>query len=462
MAAYVPTEFMKDGVKETATTWKDHFQYIWDGWTPVTDAIPTPKSGAATQQDLRRLQGELRRQAILTSPSSPKLGPVTTDFTAVNVNITPNGAIYNRQYVMSNMSPVTGSVPAAWPCDMGEGIAAYSAGYHFAYASWQAIPRSMRVMCDGNGFVWYQNGANTLNDFMVYVDGRPTSLTPYTGGPAAVPHFNEITFPTNKVRQIEIRTSAGILAVYTKKPYTLWRPQPVRGPRVLVMGDSFTSSMSATKSMSAMYWNIGPWIGSDDVWVDHYGGTGYGVHNTTNGTDVPAAGPNRYLDRLYHDYGNGAIWDVKAINPDMVVVHGGGANDNYKGRTNAQIIADVVLHFQNLRRKLPNARLVFIEGFAPPLAGFSDNNPAYIAIRQGAQAALQSVGVYYVDVATTDPWIKGTGYAGTGDATENSYAYISADQVHPNDAGHEYIKARLAPKLRRILADDGTLLNTLI
>jgi lysophospholipase L1-like esterase len=117
--------------------------------------------------------------------------------------------------------------------------------------------------------------------------------------------------------------------------------------------------------------------------------------------------------------------------------------------------------FTNLRAVAPNAKLVFVEGFAPP-TGFSGFNADYIAIRAAAQAALAAIGVTYINVATLLPWIKGTGYNSTGDATENSYAYISSDGVHPNDAGHLYIRQRMGQRLRRVLYDDGSLLNALV
>jgi lysophospholipase L1-like esterase len=40
--------------------------------------------------------------------------------------------------------------------------------------------------------------------------------------------------------------------------------------------------------------------------------------------------------------------------------------------------------------------------------------------------------------------------------------YVGGDNIHPTAAGHIYIRERVAIALRRILADDGTLLNTLI
>jgi lysophospholipase L1-like esterase len=312
-------------------------------------------------------------------------------------------------------------------------------------------------MCDGDKFCWYLGG--NLAGQAIYVDGRPVAATPYATGAAM--QFQTMLFPSAKARLIEIRTSAAIAAVYTQKPYQLWKPPPRRGPRVVIIGDSYAAGSGVTTSLNGMYYDIGPHIGSEDVWLDAQGGSGYGVHSTTNGTDVPAGGPNRYLDRITKVI-SAQTWDLAQIAPDLVVVHGGGANDKYKGRTDAQVIADVTAMFIKLRAKLPDARLVFVEGFAPPLAGFAANNPNYIAIRTAVQTALAGVGVYYIDVATTSPWIAGTGRIGATTGIGNSDVYIGNDYTHPVDAGHLYLRRRIAEKLRRILLDDGTLLNQMI
>lgn len=226
---------------------------------------------------------------------------------------------------------------------------------------------------------------------------------------------------------------------------------------MLVVGDSYAQGVGSTNLMNAMYYNIGPEIGIEDFLLDGIGGTGYGVTSAANGTDAPL---NRYSDRLHTSTGGGTLtWDVGTLKPDVVLVHGGGANDLNKGRTVAQITADVIAYFQQLRALLPDARLIFLEGFAPPTFAF---NTQYVAIRQAVQAALTATGVYYIDVATTSPWIDGTGRVGAVTGLGNSDLYIGGDSTHPVDAGYLYLRKRLAPKIRRILNDNGTLLNQLI
>lgn len=44
VAGYTPTEFVKGSDTEVATTWAEHWQLIWDGYTVVGDAPETPRS----------------------------------------------------------------------------------------------------------------------------------------------------------------------------------------------------------------------------------------------------------------------------------------------------------------------------------------------------------------------------------------------------------------------------------
>jgi lysophospholipase L1-like esterase len=390
-----------------------------------------------------------------------KIGPVSTDFTSVNTNVAVDGVTYNQGYSMTGQAPAVGLIPDI--ADMGEGVHYTLSGYDYAYGTTNPMPRSIRTVCDGDKFAMFHStvSANGSYGFMLYIDGKPASLTPYaaTNSPTS---FSTVLFPSAKPRLLEIRTANGIAAIYTQKQYNLWKPVPRKGPRVLVIGDSYASNFGATNAMQSIYWDIGPLIGSEDVWVDHVGGSGFGVHSTGGDGQTSSTIPSRYLDRVTSSFGVApqlGAWTLEAIKPDVLVIHGGGTNDKYKGRSNAQVIADMITVIDTARRKLPNAKIIVTEGFAPPMF-FSTFNPDYIAIRQGVQAVRKDV--YYVDVATTKPWIQGTGYSGALTNVGNSDLYIGTDGAHPVNAGHLYIRHRMAAKIRTILADTGALKGTLV
>lgn len=435
-------------------------------------AVSTPESPQLRRSDLDVLgisPSQLKKKFLAVPPhltrNDTKLGPVSTDFTSVQVNVVPDAA-FNRAYQMSN-----GTLPPV--CDMGEGLDFTIANYQYAYGPVSSMPSSRRVLTDAPEVVFgLYAGTAPLGTwgFTVYIDGRPTQATPYTPSAVGAPALHKITMPNSngRARLIEVRSAAFLTSIFVKKPYNVWKPPPRTGIKWLTIGDSYASNFGATNAMDAALWNIGPEIGVERFWLDFVGGTGFGVHGSTNGTDIPAGGPNRYIDRVktLTVAPAGAtpasrVWDIGAQGFDVVHFHGGFANDKYKGRTNTQCIDAGTEAISIVREKLPDAKIIVNEGFAPP-TGFSTFNPDYIAIRQALQTNLASIGVYYIDIATTQPWINGTGFNNTGDATENSYLYIGPDGIHPDDEGHRYIRSRSAPKFRRILADDGSLVNTLI
>ena len=417
---------------------------------PTTGITPLAMDAGLTAAIKGSLLG-WKDRALVGRLNDTRLGPISTDFTAVTLDVAIGSmGAYTRSYDYTLIPSVS---------DEGEGLRFTIGTTRVNYGPSSAMPRSLRCRCDGDKFAFYQPGGGSgSTGFMLYIDGRPTSLTPYL--PVNAGSWVTVTFPTAKVRTITIRSWNGVAGLYCAKPYRIWKPNPVRGPRVLIMGDSWTSNANVTNVMNAAYWDIGPHIGSDDVWLDYMGGTGYGVTSAANGTDAPA---NRYLDRLGTVNVAGQTWDVATVKPDVVVIHGGGCNDLFKGRTVAQVIADASTAFRTLRTKLPDAKLVFVEGFSPPGFTPATYNPNYIAIRQGLQAALTDTGVYYIDVATTSPWFIGAGNISAPNADgENANVYITSDTFHPGDAGHLYLRARMGAQIKRVIDDDGPLVNTLL
>lgn len=295
----------------------------------------------------------------------------------------------------------------------------------------------------------------------LYVNGKPYAgnhILPEATTGFAPYGFQKFVFPSAKPRLVELRMIGDLAGIYTKTPYRIWKPPVDPRPRLAVVGDSFVAPTVMQDAaaggapnaawLRGVYQRMPMLLGLPHLVTDGIGGTGYVAGAASNR-------PYTHVDRVQ--------W-AQDVNPDVFIVHGGGANDLYNDHPLSTINATIQTYFRTLREKLPFAKLVFVEGFAPPLAGFSENNPDYITIRQTAQAALTDVGVYYIDVATTDPWISGqpNGYVTAVSGTGNSNIYIGSDAVHLTVAGNTYLRHRLAQKLLKILADDGTLLNQLI
>lgn len=322
-----------------------------------------------------------------------------------------------------------------------------------------ATVSTYRFMCDGDKISLFTYAGGFAID--LYVNGKPYAgnhILPVATTGFAPYGFQNFVFPSAKPRLIELRMIGGMAGLYTQKPYRIWKPPADSRPKIAVVGDSFVAPtvMSDTAAGGAgnalylrgIYQRLPMLLGLPHLVTDGIGGTGY----------VAGAAGNRP-----YTHAERVQW-AQDVNPDVFIVHGGGANDLYNDHPLSTINATINTYFRTLREKLPFAKLVFVEGFAPPLNGFNENNPDYITIRQTAQAALADVGVYYIDVATTEPWITGqpNGWVTANAGDGNSNVYIGSDAVHLSVKGNTYLRHRLASKLLKILADDGTLLNQLI
>jgi lysophospholipase L1-like esterase len=123
---------------------------------------------------------------------------------------------------------------------------------------------------------------------------------------------------------------------------------------------------------------------------------------------------------------------IIADNPDVVIVTM-GLNDNltfdaYADELPSQIMSD----FDRLSTELPNARLIVVEPF-----WYKAERPASVdvIISLVHDAALE-VDADYVPQASY--WLTG------------HPEWISSDNLHPNDAGHAAIAARMDRALRAL------------
>lgn len=410
----------------------------------LTDAILRPERKSL---DLRLSAQEARQY----QPNLLKAGPTSTDITSVVTGAAADATL-NQQYVIG-----ANLLPAIWPIDAWGDIRVSSNTYMSTTSNTSvgnAI--SYRMMTDAPKICVYAYGAGFMAD--LYIDGRPYASNPITLANTTglgTYGYHVITFPSAKPRLIEWRSVSGIVGVLVAKPYRIWKPAPDPNPKVAIVGDSYvlpTIMNDAAAGQTAVqdylrgiYQRMDAALGISYLITDGVGGTGY-INPGGNSLPYVATARLAWLTR---------------VKPDVVVVHGGGANDLYGGNTQQATIDAAVNYFKTVRLVLPRAKLVFVEGFAPPIFQY---NTQYKAIRQAVQAALIAAGVdvYYVDVATTNPVLNGTGYVTAANGTGNTDIYIGSDQAHPTIRGHEYIRAYLASKLKAILADRGELINTLI
>jgi len=179
---------------------------------------------------------------------------------------------------------------------------------------------------------------------MVKIDGEYTSLTPIS---IPTQLYNYIDFGSVGTRLVEVILTSGIFGgVYTDATGTI-SPAPAKGPKTVIVGDSFSAGQGASAGMSyrgAFPAWMADFLGWDDVIVSGIGGTGYLATN--------AGGNTTYRQRVQHD--------VIDNSPD-VVVFTGGYND--KASSYADIYTEACLLFKQVRDALPFVEIIVFSPF---------------------------------------------------------------------------------------------------
>lgn len=415
---------------------------------------------------LSNVLNPLRRQHFRSGRST---GPVTTDITSFASTSTADATL-TRSYSTSptgltngQLRLMTANEIAALPYDPGQGrqnlLNSAGTGYVSSYvssnnidgaATFPFIPqRTIRFMTDSDkvDVLAYAPSGVTGQTFMLYIDGVPAMLAPQQLN--AIAQYIHLIFPSAKTRYVEIKTDMFIANITCKPLYRVWRAQPLKGPRMLVVGASYAqpvvwngSSGVADNFMKGMWQQIGEFIDLEDVWVEGIAGTGFLTRGSVSSVGYPN---NNYLDRVA-----GHI----TCNPEIIVFDTSFSNDALFGNSAAAIAAQAHSYFQTLRQSLPNAKCILLDGIRTTTYG--DYTSTFATVISNLQALRQDL--YYI---ASGQYLDMAGYTpGHTTGTGNTDVYIGNDGIHPTVEGHSYLRTRLAPIIQRIIQDDGRLLNT--
>lgn len=360
----------------------------------------------------------------------------------------------------TNYAVASGQVSDPWPTSVYKGGYPTNAIYGMKVPLGSSSVCTHRMMFDGDVFAVLAASSNIWVD--LYVDGQaytenPIKLTPSAGW--GVYGFHEIRFPSAKPRLIEWHSLSGIGGVYANTPYSCWAAEPDDSPSVLVVGDSYvlpfimddevSGRITEPQALTGAYQRMPRELGTTKMTTDGIGGSGYVRGGTAN---MPYGHATRTSFRNNYE-------------PDILVVHGGGTNDLEGGFTETETINAAIAYFTQAATDLPNTKLVFVEGFSPPYFTPAVYNPKYINIRDQVQTSLGGSGidVYYLSVASnTVPPLTGSGYVTNPQNDGNSDIYVGSDGAHLSGLGNTYLRSYLAPKIKRVMNDDGSLAGTLI
>lgn len=332
------------------------------------------------------------------------------------------------------------SIGAAWP-DVQFILpkTLYPNTYGSSQTTW-----GVQFTTDAQTVQWMTKFVNAAATFYrVWVDGRRYTVkaVPVKGTDAGYEQMTTLTFVSKKIRTIRIDLeTAPFGGVFLPPGTSIWAA-PIKGRRLLVLGDSISGGSSGNTAWGSGTWvaQIGDYLGTDDIWNQSRGGTGF-------------VNPGAYTT-----FQNRLAADVYPHNPDALVIFG-GYNDF--GYNITDITAAINLLFAGVKANLPNCQVFTIGSFSSSTPAA----PGLMAINSAMRTAASSQGFAYGDphtgacyapngalIATHGPWITGTGKKGSPVGDGNADKYIAADGIHPTDAGHTYLAERIADYIREVV-----------
>jgi lysophospholipase L1-like esterase len=267
-----------------------------------------------------------------------------------------------------------------------------------------------------------QNPAMQNPVINLWIDGQLTQSAQYNSPGNGAAHNVKIDFSglsdPKAAKTIRIDSNnAAMQKVWIEPAATVWKSESKSAVRIGFLGDSITEGYHAGGVSSNAY-QMGWWNTCADIlgWkrAINYGKTTIGYIN--NG------GSLKMIDRLQ---------SIVSGQLDVLVC-AAGVND--QSATHDQMKAAVLDFLAQAKALMPATRLIIVGPFTGP------GQTASAASFTGIKAACEEAGQWYVDTKLPMAW-QGS----------NSADYLSADSVHPNQAGHNYLAQRIANGIRGFL-----------
>ena len=280
---------------------------------------------------------------------------------------------------------------------------------------------------DGATFEVLYKGQGVDKGYRVYVNGLLAAE--WVGiAPDGSLRRRKITLPDARPRIIRIEGAGGayLRGVASESTATVAYPTTTaKGPRLIVMGDSYTEGTGATTAFLGLPDVLSRRVNMTDTWASGSGGTGY--LNVGAALTPPRV---KLRDRVQTD--------VIAHNPRVVVIAAGVNDAAYAA---ADVGVEAGLLYDAILTGLPNVELLIVGPWWP--RNSSTLAAPRVAIRDALKAAALARGLYFID-SIAEEWITGTGTVAAPKRDGNADIYISGDTTHPTDAGHKYLAERLA------------------
>jgi len=257
----------------------------------------------------------------------------------------------------------------AWkPVGESGGSTALQTSRYFAYTQGAAIapygtssPNSLYVTSNSItgatndtkmpsiGYEFEYSGAGALellfkgitSFYRLWVDGELVASAATSVGNTGSVYFLPVTFAARGQHRIRLDSTGVFGGVMTGPTDSVWAPE-VRGPRVIVMGDSYTAG-TGSNGDGVTNWvrKMASALGWPDVWSSGIGGTGY--------INPGGGGTVKFGDRV--------AADVIAYAPDLVIWEGG---HNDTASSAAAVQAAAAACFAQVAAALPSTRQIVL------------------------------------------------------------------------------------------------------
>jgi lysophospholipase L1-like esterase len=286
---------------------------------------------------------------------------------------------------------------------------------------------SVAFMFDGSVFEFEQKGVGTpSSNYRIYVDGQYSTATFHTGVPTnGAAYHTKVDFGSRAVRYIrlELLQGGGFGGLKVGPNDTVWKPSVPVGPKVVVIGDSFTEGTGSTTAFLGYVQYLAAYLGWVNVTNSGLGSTGYLAATGT----IPGPGTPKM------PFSGRIQGDVINQSPDIVIFAGGINDAAQQGLQNA-----VESVHKQVRQALPSSLIITLGPFWPRSTGYLTSE------RNAIKAGSASYSDLFID---TEGWFTGTGRVDATTGSGNADLYTSSDTTHPTVDGHKYIAYRIASEL---------------
>lgn len=272
---------------------------------------------------------------IMASPPTPTFTNAATISTPITVGPGFTSALYNGtafRYMRAGGGVLTDTEPGRRTIDFNSVNYAGGGG---------TLANGFMVSFMHHGQYLEIKVGRHAQSFMLKVNDEYVSATPQaSGGNDAADYYWYFDFGSNDLRRIDFLSTdwTGFRGVLIEQTGNVFPAAEPRGPRVMILGDSFAEGEANLRGIGGIFADAMGW---DDVWTSAVGATGWANPATGGKVAIPAR----------------IATDVIPFAPD-IIINLAGINDESYAVTRDALQTTIAGGLATIRAALPNCLLV--------------------------------------------------------------------------------------------------------